>query len=186
MKKYILIAGVNGAGKSTLYQSLQSLQKMPRVNTDEILREFGDWRNTADAMTAGKIAAKRLSQYFDEGITFNQETTLCGKTILNNIAKAKERGYSIELHYIGVENVDIAKERVLKRVKQGGHGIAEKDIERRYIDTFINLKIVLPYCDLAVFYDNTEEFKRFAIYRNGNPVRVSNNVPTWYKKFLVL
>lgn len=52
---------------------------MPRVNTDEILREFGDWRNTADAMTAGKIAVKRLSQYFDEGITFNQETTLCGK-----------------------------------------------------------------------------------------------------------
>ena len=45
MKKYILIAGVNGAGKSTLYYSLQSLQDMPRVNTDEILRGFGDWRN---------------------------------------------------------------------------------------------------------------------------------------------
>lgn len=41
MKKYILMAGVNGAGKSTLYQSMQSLQDMPRVNTDEILREFG-------------------------------------------------------------------------------------------------------------------------------------------------
>lgn len=54
MKKYILIAGVNGAGKSTLYQSLQSLQRMPRLNTDEILREFGDWRNTADVMAAGK------------------------------------------------------------------------------------------------------------------------------------
>lgn len=40
MKKYILLAGVNGAGKSTLYQSLQSLRDMPRVNVDEILREF--------------------------------------------------------------------------------------------------------------------------------------------------
>ena len=48
MKKYILVAGVNGAGKSTLYQSLQSLHDMPRVNTDEILREFGDWRNMTD------------------------------------------------------------------------------------------------------------------------------------------
>ena len=48
MKKYILIAGVNGAGKSTLYQALQGLQNMPRVNTDEILREFGDWRNMTD------------------------------------------------------------------------------------------------------------------------------------------
>lgn len=84
MKKYILIAGVNGAGKSTLYQSLQSLQGMPRVNTDEILRDFGDWRNMADVMTAGKIAVKKIARYFDEGITFNQETTLCGKSIINN------------------------------------------------------------------------------------------------------
>ncbi len=80
-------------GKSTLYQSLQSLQEMPRVNTDEILRGFGDWKNTADVITAGKIAVKKIAGYFDEGITFNQETTLCGKTILNNATKAKEKGY---------------------------------------------------------------------------------------------
>ena len=183
MKKYILIAGVNGAGKSTLYQSLQSLRVMPRVNTDEILRDFGDWRNMADVMTAGKIAVKKIAKYLDEGITFNQETTLCGKSILNNIANAKERGYFIELHYVGVESVDIAKERVAVRVKKGGHGISEKDIERRYIDTFYNLKIVLPECDLAAFYDNTIEFRRFAIYKNGKLVRVSHEVPLWYKKF---
>lgn len=58
MKKYILIAGVNGAGKSTLYQSLQSLQDMPRVNTDEILREFGDWRSMGDVIAAGKNCSK--------------------------------------------------------------------------------------------------------------------------------
>jgi len=183
VKKYILIAGVNGAGKSTLYQSLQSLQDMPRVNTDEILREFGDWRNMGDVIAAGKIAVKRIYQYFDEDITFNQETTLCGKSIFNNIEKAKKRGYFIELHYIGVESVDIAKERVLKRVKQGGHGIAEKDIERRYVETFDNLKLVLPKCDLAAFYDNTLEFRRFAIYKNGNQIRVSHNTPIWYKRF---
>lgn len=93
-----------------------------------------------------KIAVKRITRYFDEGITFNQETTL--------------------------------------RVKQGGHGIAEKDIERRYIDTFINLKIVLPKCDLAAFYDNTIEFRRFAIYKNGKPIRISPNVPNWYERFV--
>lgn len=39
MKRCILIAGVNGAGKSTLYQSLPSLQAMPRINTDEIVKD---------------------------------------------------------------------------------------------------------------------------------------------------
>lgn len=79
--------------------------------------------------------------------------------------------------------MDIAKERVLERVRQGGHGIAEKDIERRYVETFDNLKLVLPKCDLAAFYDNTLEFRRFAIYKNGNSVRVSQNTPIWYKRF---
>ena len=182
MKKYILIAGVNGAGKSTLYQSLQSLQGMPRVNTDEILRDFGDWRDMADVITAGKIAVKKIAKYFDEGITFNQETTLCGKSIIKNITKARNRGYFIELHYIGVESADIAKERVAVRMKQGGHGIADRDIERRYRETFDNLKIVLPECDLAAFYDNTIEFRRFAIYMIGKPVRVSPEIPLWYSK----
>ena len=180
----ILIAGVNGAGKSTLYQSLQSLQSMPRVNADEILREFGDWRDMADVMTAGKIAVKKIAKYFDEGIAFNQETTLCGKSIINNITKAKNRGYFIELHYIGVESAEIAKERVAGRIKKGGHGIAEQDIERRYIETFDNLKIVLPECDLTAFYDNTIEFRRFAIYKNGKSVRVSHEIPLWYEKFI--
>ena len=54
MKKYIVLGGVNGAGKSTLYQILDNLKKMPRVNTDEIVKELGDWRNTSDVLKAGK------------------------------------------------------------------------------------------------------------------------------------
>lgn len=54
MKRYIIIAGVNGAGKSTLFKQLDELNDMPRVNTDEILREFGDWRNPADLAKAGR------------------------------------------------------------------------------------------------------------------------------------
>lgn len=184
MRKYILIAGVNGAGKSTLYQTLQTLQSMPRVNADEILKEFGDWKNADDIMTAGKRAVKQIEQYFDAGISFNQETTLCGKAILKNIGIAKSRGYFFELHYIGVENVDIAKERVLDRVRHGGHGVPEKDIEKRYTETFENLKIILPVCDLAAFYDNTIGFRRFAIYRGKELVRISRHVPEWYENFI--
>lgn len=32
-----------------------------------------------------------------------------GKSILGNIEKAKERKYSIELHYVGVDSAEIAK-----------------------------------------------------------------------------
>ena len=89
MKKYILIAGVNGAGKSTLYQSLDYLKSMDRVNTDEIVKEFGVWKNPKDVIKAGRIAVKKINDNFSKGITFNQETTLCGNNILKNIDRAK-------------------------------------------------------------------------------------------------
>lgn len=182
MKKYIIIAGVNGAGKSTLYETLDELKEMPRINTDEIVKTLGDWRDTSVLVAAGKQVVKLLSQYMEEGVTFNQETTLCGKSILRNIRKTKEMGYCIEMHYVGVDSVEIAKERVKSRVQKGGHGIPEADIEKRYIETFRNLKEILKDCDLAAFYDNTEVFRRFAIFRNGKAVRVSHNLPKWIER----
>lgn len=47
---------------------------MPRVNTDEIVKELGDWRNTSDVLKAGKIAVQLIDKYFSEGISFNQES----------------------------------------------------------------------------------------------------------------
>lgn len=114
MKKYILYAGVNGAGKSTLYQTNHAPTDIYRINTDEILKEFGDWRNPADLMKAGKIAVQRLNEYFQDGVSFNRETTLCGHTIFKSIQRAKAEGYVIEMHYVGIESAEIAKQRIEK------------------------------------------------------------------------
>jgi predicted ABC-type ATPase len=185
MKKYVLIGGVNGAGKSTLYQTTQGLKTMKRVNTDELVKEIGDWRNLSDVISAGKVAVKLIDQYFTEGISFNQETTLCGRSVIKNIRRAKALGYIVELHYIGVDSVEIAKQRVKNRVEKGGHGIPERDIEKRYYESFQNLKEVLDECNLVAFYDNTEEFRRFAIYKNGENVVLSHKVPKWYSNLLL-
>lgn len=182
MKKYILIAGVNGAGKSTLFHVLEELKDMPRVNTDEIVKQFGDWNNSSDVFKAGKQAVKKINDYLENGITFNQETTLCENNILKNIRKAKVLGYYVELHYVGVANVDIAKERVAYRVSVGGHGIPDADIERRYIETFENLNKIISYCDRILFYDNTDGFERFAMIENGNSVSLVDNIPKWFEK----
>lgn len=115
MPKYILIAGVNGAGKSTLYHILDNLHDMPRINIDEIVRDFGDWRNPSDVMEAGKIAVRQLRQLLGE---------------------------KRSIHYVGVDSVEIAKARVKERVKNGGHGIPDIDIQKRYLESFLNLNIL--------------------------------------------
>lgn len=46
------------------------------------------------------------------------------------------------------------------------------------------LNLILPKCDLTAFYDNTIVFRRFAIYKNGKPVRLSHNIPNWFERFV--
>lgn len=182
MPEYVLIAGVNGAGKSTLYYLLDDLQEMPRINLDEIVRELGDWRNPVDVVKAGKIAVKKINQLFTDRCSFNQETTLCGKSIFRNIRKAKELGYRVIIHYVGVDSADMAKMRVKERVKRGGHDIPDKDIERRYIESVENLKRIMSECDIIFFYDNTVSFNCFAVYKTGAGMTVYPDAPVWFKK----
>jgi predicted ABC-type ATPase len=64
MKKYVVFAGVNGSGKTTLYKTNSHIQNMLRVNIDEIVREFGTWRNADDVARAGRIAVKLIKKIF--------------------------------------------------------------------------------------------------------------------------
>ena len=103
MRTYLLFAGVNGAGKSTLYRTLApDVLNMPRVNTNEIVKTFGDWRNLGDVIKAGKIAIRQIEDNFSSGISFNQETTLCGASVMKNILRAKKSGYAVIVHYVGL------------------------------------------------------------------------------------
>lgn len=92
MKRYIIYAGVNGAGKSTLYHTPahKDFRTFPRINTDEMVQNMGDWKDTQLQMWAGKEAVRKIKEYFANVISFNQETTLCGHSIMKNIQLAKE------------------------------------------------------------------------------------------------
>lgn len=180
MKKYILIAGVNGAGKSTLYYINDSLNSINRINTDEIVHTIGDWRNISDVARAGRMAISLINDCFSKNLSFNQETTLCGNSIFRNINKAKELGYVIELHYVGLNSPELAKERIRHRVEMGGHGIPDEDVDRRYVESLKNLKRAIPLADITAIYDNTVSFRRFAIFRNGKLYRLSRTVPEWF------
>lgn len=105
------------------------------------------------------------------------------RTILRTIHRAKQLGYGIELHYVGVDSPEIAKQRIAERVKMGGHGIPDRDVEKRFGESFRNLHEVIGLCDLAALYDNTNEFRRFAVYKCGEIVRLSKNTPEWYLKW---
>ena len=144
----------------------------------------GDWRSTRDQMKAGKIAAKQLHEYIKQGVSFNQETTLGGRSMKNTILKAKEQGYQIHMHYVGLDSADIAIERVKNRVQKGGHGIPEKDIRRRYEVSLKNLREMIPLLDKVRLYDNTKVFVPIANINGHIELTFNYKDAEWAKEVL--
>ena len=184
MKKVLYIfAGVNGAGKSTLYNSEDldnEIKYSTRINTDEIVRKIGDWKNNSDQIKAAKIAINLRNDCLKHGKSFNEETTLTGKTILKTIDKAKELGYELQLFYIGVNNPEIAKERIRNRVEKGGHNIADEIVEKRYYESLKNLKQVITKFDEVYLYDNSIKYKHIFSFINNKILYKDKNV-NWSK-----
>jgi len=183
MKRYTIFAGINGAGKSTLYQWVYkpSLDEK-RINTDEMVARVGTWQDDLLQLRCAREAVRLIKQYLEEGISFNQETTLTGKTILRNVQVAKQKGYAIYLYYVGLENADIALQRIEKRVREGGHGITARDVLRRYGNSFEMLNVIFKYCDKIALYDNSDTMKMVAKFNQGNLVYKSKNLPDWIVK----
>lgn len=183
-KNLYLFAGVNGVGKSTMYNSQieEGIKQSIRINTDEIVRTFGDWKNNADQIKAAKIAIKLRNHCFEEGKSFNEETTLTGKTILKTIDRAKELGYKIYLYYIGIDSPEIAKERVRNRVLKGGHDISSEVIEKRYYESLENLKKIISKCDYVDIYDNIDIYKLVFSFANNEIIENSISSSEWAKE----
>ena len=185
---YTIFAGVNGAGKSSLYNNLILTTEKDflgkRINTDEIVKEIGDWKRDTDQMKAGRIALAKIKNFFENKTTFNQETTLCGNSILRTIKKAKELGYNIDLHFVSVNSSEIAKERVKQRVLKGGHGIPVEAIERRFFESRENLIKISTYCDKITIYDNSKVLTTKVYIKNNNILYKGTDLPTWLNEFL--
>jgi len=149
MKTYTIFAGVNGAGKTSIYKSIYYNENKDekRINTDEMVARIGSWKDNNLQMKCAREAVKLIKSYISKGISFNQETTLSGKSIINNINIAKRKGFYIIINYIGIENPQIAKARVRLRVSKGGDGIPDDAIDRRYYDSLKNLENVIEICD---------------------------------------
>lgn len=186
-KKAIIFAGVNGAGKSTFYnmsQDIPDFKETVRINTDEIVREIGDCQSDADQAKAGRIGIKLRNEAIRQSKSFNEETTLCGKTIIKLFEKLKENGYKINLYYVGLKNSDIALVRIKNRVANGGHNIPAEKVRKRYEESINNLEKVIPLCDSVSVFDNSESFRRLATTKEGKLIQKADKVPFWFNSKL--
>jgi len=181
-KLYNIIAGINGAGKTSLYSIINSEYELgERVNIDEIVKEYGDWKDTLLQIKAGRAAMNMINSYIESGVTFHQETTLPGATIVKHIKKAIGNGYKIRLFFIGIDDVTVAINRVHRRIAMGGHGIDDDVIEKRYKKLPETLRVLLPLCDTVIMYDNTVRIRQVIFIRDGIVEDRDPMIPKWLR-----
>ena len=158
-KKLYIISGCNGAGKTTAsFNILPDLLNCKEfVNADEIARGLSPFQPEKVYIEAGRLMLKRIEELINSNQDFSFETTLSTKLFINTIEKAKSKSYYITLIFFWLESVELAKDRVQKRVIEGGHNIESDVIERRYKAGIKNLfHLYANKVDSLLIFDNSK------------------------------
>jgi predicted ABC-type ATPase len=133
-KKIIIIAGPNGAGKTTFAKEfLPSEAGCPIfINADLIAAGLSPFQPETAAIAAARLMLDLIRLHVEKGDNFAFETTLSGRGYARMIKAWRAKGYRIELFFLRLPDAQFAVERVAQRVRQGGHGIPQDVIARRF------------------------------------------------------
>jgi predicted ABC-type ATPase len=132
--KILMIAGPNGAGKTTFARSfLPEEARCPRfINADLIAAGLSPFAPEAASIRAGRLMLEEMAACVRRGESFAFETTLSGLSYLHSISQWQAQGYHVALFFLALPSAEMAIARVSERVRQGGHGIPEAVIRRRF------------------------------------------------------
>lgn len=158
IKKLYIIGGCNGAGKTTASFNIlpELLNCKEFVNADEIARGLSPFQPEKVSIEAGRLMLTRIDELILSNQDFSFETTLSTRSFVKTIQIAKANGYFVTLIFFWLDSIDLAKDRVQRRVAEGGHNIDPPVIERRYVSGIKNLfNLYSEEVDSILIYDNS-------------------------------
>ncbi|MFN7389249.1 AAA family ATPase [Brevundimonas sp.] len=159
MPTLVLLAGPNGAGKTTFINRF--LRERPEtfqfVNPDEVARSLTGSGPARD-LAAGRLVLERLDQLFALRADVVLETTLATRSHAVRIRDWRAAGYRVELIYLKAPSADFSVARVARRVAEGGHGIPEDALRRRFLLSLEYLETVYkPIVDSWEVFSSSDE-----------------------------
>jgi predicted ABC-type ATPase len=177
----IVLAGHNGSGKSTMWRrSLAGTLQIPLVNADRmmlsILPEPGEdghlpgWAATLRDTDRGwmGVAQQGVNAFVGHAmgakVPFAMETVfsyweeLPDGRVLSKIDLIKEMqvaGYFVLLFFVGLASPELSVLRVATRVTEGGHGIDEPTLRKRFPRTQRAISEAVKVADASILTDNS-------------------------------
>lgn len=176
-----VVAGPNGAGKTTLTRH-HFVSRIPVVNPDDIAVAINPAYRGEPAilLQAGRAALAQRQKHLDACESFAIETTLTGKGELALIRRAADKGYKINLVFVGISDAQLSAGRVAERVRRGGHTVPLGDILRRFNRSLDNLSAALATADRAMVLDNSSARRKLLLsIEDGRVKHAARTLPDW-------
>jgi predicted ABC-type ATPase len=162
-KKIVILAGPNGAGKTTFAREFlpDEAQCPTFINADLIALGLSPFDPERAAVRAGRLMLELMNERVANGESFAFETTLASRSFARSIPKWRADGYTVELLFLSLPSADFAVARVAERVSQGGHGVPEAVVRRRFEAGRINFETVYKgLVDGWALYDSSGDVPR--------------------------
>ena len=138
------------------------------VNADEIARGLSPFSPETVDTQAARIMLQRIDELLMQKVDFAIETTLATRSYVQLVKRAQAVGYKVHLLFFCLESPEQAIRRVAQRIEQGGHGIPEDVIRRRFKKGLYNLMhLYLPICDSIHIWNNTQTPARLIAEQAG-------------------
>jgi predicted ABC-type ATPase len=182
MKDVIVFGGPNGAGKTTAARSLLpgTLGIREFVNADEIARGLSPFNPDGSAFAAGRLMVERIRFLARSGESFAFETICAGRSHARLLRMCRAAGYRLILFFFVLPSPRSAIDRVARRVQEGGHGVPDVVVSRRYFAGLHNLiQIYLPLADIALIYDNSDHTRALIAERQPGLPFLVHDAAKW-------
>lgn len=121
------------------------------------------------------------NELIKDGKKLTFETVMSHSSKLETLKKSKEKGYKNYLYFISTENVEINKQRVIERVKNGGHPVPVNKIEDRYYRSLEYLMEAIQHTHRTFVFDNSGSNSVLVLdIFDGKKITIhSDSIPVW-------
>lgn len=194
-----IVAGPNGAGKSTHVKSLlpPGMENYipfdrDKTRTEIEFKQFGTSKNLSQEQAISaisemeKILMREMASAVAERKHFVLETPLSHPQYFRYIDYFTNKGYQVDLRYLGLSSVLESKRRVAFRVGQGGHDVPKNIIEGVFEMNLKNINDYRSTFQQINLYDGTVYPKLLLTLENENIINLNPEINnySWIKSGL--
>jgi len=191
MPTLYILGGPNGTGKTTFYETalLEEFvdSSLSFINADLIARSFRGGYTAENFAKADYVVREKISEHIKANADFMIESNMATQRDYDWVEGMKQRGYNVVLYFLCTSFIEININRVKKRVKEGGHDIAQSIIEHRYKMGLTYLKGNIHTFNKVYLIDNSQETAIvMAEVNNGILASKNSEAPAWVSDVLYI